>query len=666
VSNIGNKLGFSNFFKSSLVLIKSKNSVLFSLLLVFVCSSLRAQITNPSNPLKFYPLDHNPFLQKVEPRKPLIIQRSINDTLVLPFFEDFASNIGYPNEEKFTDNQVWVNQTFGIKPPSYGVATFDHLNAHGNPYSSMNKMVSVYADSLTSQPINLQYYWSGNNTINYKPTDSIYLSFFVQLQGLGDIPDAEDSLLLFFKNRNGNFDKVWGISGGKQSNFIQYFVVINNYDYFIPNFQFRFVNYTKATGNLNHWHLDYLRLDKNRSVDYTDIKDVSIASAVLYQIRDFKNVPYKHYLYNKSTLKGKGYQLYINNLNTTSAVQTRIGYSIRNQYNKQLIAVPPFTNVRNIAANRDSLERIDGIFFDTLTGATPKLKFDFEIQPQGNDETPTQYNSETDNNKITVEHQFMPWYSYDDGSAEGGFGLDYENLGNIKGQFAMEFDIQHPDSLRGLAIYFNQSLNDVSGRSFKLRIWKALSPIGAPDKNDVLIYEFPIDRPIYTDSINHFSFIFFDSVLYLPKGKYYAGWQQSVPFILNVGYDNNYRYNYGNNPNPHLYYNLLGSWEHSDPSIQGTPMIRMLFGERIDYAFGTIRMQSLTVKTFPNPCTQWVSVSGWIPANSTYEIRDTRGVKMQEGILQDRMDVVNLPSGNYQLIVRGKDGSYGITRFIKL
>jgi len=540
------------------------------LCILTLIDSACAQLLLPNSGIKFFPLEKNPQISKKPKFNPLILQRGITDTLTLPFFEDFSQEIGYPNSKNFTDQQVWVNHTFGIKPPSYGVATFDHLDQYGNPYHPLNKMISVFADSLTSQPINLQYYWSGSNTINYKPTDSIYISFFVQLQGLGDIPDTEDSLLLMFKNKNGEFERVWGIKGGKQTNFIQYFVAINRYDFFIPDFQFRFVNYTKASGNLNHWHLDYIRIDKNRIVDYSDIQDVSISSVNLYPIKDFKNVPYKHYFYNKSTLKGRGYTVGINNLNSNTAVQTRIGITIKNQYNKVLYNVPPSSNVRNIAAARDSTEKFDGIPLDTLSGATPKVTFDFEIQPQGNDETPTQFNSTTNNNKLSVEHTFMPWYSYDDGSAEGGFGLDYENLGNIKGQFAMEFDIQHPDSLRG------------------------------------------------------------------------------------------------NNPNPHLFYNLLGSWERSDPSIMGTPMIRMLFGERVDYSFGTVRMESLSVKTFPNPCTHWISVSGWIPDHSNYEIRDVRGIKMQEGVLQDKTDVVNLPSGNYQMIIRGKDGSYGVTRFIKL
>jgi len=260
--------------------------------------------------IKLFPLTRNPQLQKKGPSNPLIIQQRITDTLTLPFFEDFSHEIGYPSDDRF--------------------------NRFGNPYHPLNKTVSVFADSLTSQPINLQFYWSGASTINYKPTDSIYLSFFVQLQGLGDIPDNEDSLLLFFKNKYGQFERVWGIKGGKQTSFIQYFVAVDKYDYFIPDFQFRFVNYTKASGNLNHWHLDYIRMDKNRIVDYKEIQDVAISTTNLYPIKDFKNVPYKHYFYNKSTLKGRGYTLGINNLNSNSAVQTRIGYTLKNQYNKVL------------------------------------------------------------------------------------------------------------------------------------------------------------------------------------------------------------------------------------------------------------------------------------------------------------------------------------------
>jgi hypothetical protein len=107
-------------------------------------------------------------------------------------------------------------------------------------------------------------------------------------------------------------------------------------------------------------------------------------------------------------------------------------------------------------------------------------------------------------------------------------------------------------------------------------IWKSISEIGKPDDKDVLLYEQLVTRPVYTDSINHFTYIFFDTVLALPQGSFYAGWRQNQPFILNVGYDNNYRWADENTGNPNLFNNLLGSWERSDYDIKGVPMIRPL------------------------------------------------------------------------------------------
>jgi hypothetical protein len=163
----------------------------------------------------------------------------------------------------------------------------------------------------------------------------------------------------------------------------------------------------------------------------------------------------------------------------------------------------------------------------------------------------------------------------------------------------MEFTTLKDDSLRGIAMYFTQTNVDVSQRSFKLRIWKALSPIGAADNKDQLVYEINVDKPVYRDSINLFHYFFFDSTIHLTAGTYYVGWLQNMPYVLNVGYDNNYRYNNKDQGNPHLFYNLLGSWEKVDYSIMGTPMIRMLFGERVDYAFSTKKNQQNFRESLP-------------------------------------------------------------------
>jgi hypothetical protein len=132
--------------------------------------------------------------------------------LSLPFFEDFTNYETYPNQAKWKDALVYVNNTFPINPISRGVATFDGLNTYGVPYDSINKFASIYADSLTSQTIDLS---------NYTPNDSIYLSFYYQPGGYGFEPDLNDSLMLFFKLSNGLWNKVWAKEGSSSVDFKQ-------------------------------------------------------------------------------------------------------------------------------------------------------------------------------------------------------------------------------------------------------------------------------------------------------------------------------------------------------------------------------------------------------------------------------------------------------------
>lgn len=634
-----------------------KQSILSAVLVLLV------GLTKAQPFVRLQPLEHRPATiqqQTIDYQ----VAWGISDTLSLPFFEDFAHDIGYPAESRWTDNLVWVNNSFPKKAPNFGVATFDHLDAHGNPYHTLDKRNMVFADSLTSQPLNLQFKRVGNQTINYKPTDSIYVSFFVQRQGIGDAPEAEDSLILYFKNIRNEWVKTWGIAGGFVGNFQEFFVPIAHYDYLIPNFQFRFVNYTKATGNLNHWHLDYIRIDKNRKYSEMSIQDVGISSVNTGLFTDYSNMPFSHYRYNNS-LRGMGPAMVAKNLNSI-AVQTRFQLSIFNQYNKQIYLKPFAASTRNLRGQGDTAEKYESLLFDSLSTATPKIRFVYSVNPQSNDITPDNYNAFTNNNSISQSHTVMPWYAYDDGSAEGGFGLDYAFLGNLKGQFAMDFNVIKSDSLRGLAIYFNQSLTDVTARSFRLRIWKEISPVGRPDNQDKLVYEMPMDRPVYSDSINGFSYIFFDSAIYLPAGKYYVGWLQQMPYVLNIGYDNNYRYQGKEQTNPHLYSNLLGSWEYAGGDAKGTPMIRMLFGERIEYAFSTPKIAKPSLRLYPNPCKDYIHLQGPLHEDAKVEIWDVAGKLHLHTDFSNRIFVGDLMPGHYYLRCIGKDRQITYNHFIKI
>jgi hypothetical protein len=109
--------------------------------------------------------------------------RDFQDSISLPFVEDFSYSGNHADYDKWLGFSVQINGNLPLKPPTIGVATFDGLNWKGNPYS--NSTTSGNADTLTSKPFRLAY----------APSDSLYLSFFYQPGGRGNFPEFIDSLI---------------------------------------------------------------------------------------------------------------------------------------------------------------------------------------------------------------------------------------------------------------------------------------------------------------------------------------------------------------------------------------------------------------------------------------------------------------------------------------
>lgn len=590
----------------------------------------------------------------------------ITDTLDLPFFDNFTAENGYPSYNRWADNQVWINNSFPVNQPDFNVATFDHLNERGKPWKSLlNKNTFVYADSLTSQPINLQFYKTGPvTTKNYTPADSVYLSFFYQTAGLGDAPEAEDSLILYFKTKTNVWKKVWAQTGKNTSAFKQVMVPAFNTEFLHGTFQFRWVNFTKATGNLNHWHLDYIRLDKGRSAKDTAIRDVAIQSASPSLLKDYCTMPYRHFMDNFTEQTMPGHSVSIHNLNSATTVQTRFQLEIRNRYDSLVLLRPFNLSSKNIAPGLDG-ENFGQVKMDTLSGANPYLELTYKIAPQSDDITPDNYNAKGNNNIFQTRQQFTPWYAWDDGSAEGGFGLNYEFLPDIKGQFAMKFELLKKDTFRGLAVLFNQSVEDVSSRKFKFRVWRKLSTLGAPDNQDELIYEAPFDIPMYKDTLNGFHFFYFDTSLLLDKGTYYIGWIQFQKFVLNVGYDNNYRYQRQDVKNPNLFYNLLGQWEAADASVKGVPMLRPLMGSAKEHSMGVKKMVKSSFKMVPNPATNTISVIGLdkIQKVTFYSLNGNKAIEFNQPL--ETLNIAGLQNGIYIVHCLDEKGIVHCQKIIK-
>ncbi|NJO89748.1 MAG: hypothetical protein HC831_12965 [Chloroflexia bacterium] len=90
-------------------------------------------------------------------------KKALKSSLELPFFDDFSGNSFLPNQDKWTDNYAFISGMYPLNPPSIGVATLDAISNTGEFYSSAGYGNTFSADTLTSQPINLNY--PGDNTI---------------------------------------------------------------------------------------------------------------------------------------------------------------------------------------------------------------------------------------------------------------------------------------------------------------------------------------------------------------------------------------------------------------------------------------------------------------------------------------------------------------------
>ena len=109
----------------------------------------------------------------------------------LPVYDDFSYAGPVPNNALWLDQEVYVNTDLPLDPRSIGVATFDGITNRGRPYGGgygeADRLTSTYLNTTTGD-------WN--------------LSFWLQRGGLGDRPEIRDSLILQFRDDQGD----WGAS----------------------------------------------------------------------------------------------------------------------------------------------------------------------------------------------------------------------------------------------------------------------------------------------------------------------------------------------------------------------------------------------------------------------------------------------------------------------
>lgn len=585
-----------------------------------------------------------------------------NDTINLPFFEDFAYPGSAPDNRLWVDNNVYINNTFSAQQITQGIATFDHLDQFGTPYNFLSKFAYSGADTLTSQCINLKGDTSGRL---YNLSDSIILSFFVQTGGLGDDPESGDSFKLEFFDNNGKWNLVWAITGNVAPDFTEYFVVIKDTKFLFNTFQFRFVNYVKNSGNMNHFHLDYIRLNEARSSTNDIIREIAFTKMPQQLLKNYAVMPYAHFMQNPGSQLASNRAVFFRNSGPVGSFVTLGTESFDNKGNSiNSVPLSSSSNI-NVGAKSNGSFTYSNFTIPVMTGDTVFVKTTYIVQRGAiiDDKTQDDYSPLHNNNVIEKIQLFDEYYAYDDGSAESGYALDYGSLPNGPGYTAMRFDLEKIDTLRGIDIHFNRALEEVGNRPITLMFWQEIA--NGAGKSDQVICQIEA-VPTYVNRKNGFARFLLDTVIILPKGEFYVGWKQNSDFIINVGFDENYRYQNQNVRNPNMYYNLIGTWDPM-PSVgfEGALMMRPLIGKKVKDVVSVkpVSDGQLEVELYPNPS----SASFTISSNHAvyYSIYDLTGKLIDQSLGSAKDFVVSINTkGMYICLITNKDNNSITTKKI--
>lgn len=503
------------------------------------------------------------------------------------------------------DDDVYINGTYPVDPPSIGVATFDGLARTGYPYDFASYTSYGRADKLTSVPIQLEY----------PASDSIYLSFFYQAKGLsGDtFPQVGDSLLLeFYAPLEQSWYRVWGIPYVDQAPFQQILVPVKEARFLKQGFQFRFVNYATLSGSFDHWHVDYVRLGRQRSFDDTRIVDVAWVMPEASILQTYTSVPFDQFETGPASLMAVQVTERLRNLDFNDRL-IEYGMYAQNEDGGALSmftnGVSPNSNASTILSTNHPINSAPNNFVYDNAPSTDVAFWDVDFLSR------TQPDINPYNDTMRLHQELSNYYAYDDGSAEMGYSLSTSGA-----KLAYRFDLIGPDSLRAIRMYFNPMANQPPDPgpdqgSFLLTVWTSISP-------EVILHQnFSFSSPEYRlDGVDKFVEYPLDSAIYV-AGTIYVGWVQTNAVKMNLGFDRN-----RNNRNK-IFYKTGGSFLNS--SFNGSLMMRPVMVSEVD-PWASVEERNAApggLTLYPNPTSDLVRIAAPddLPKRGTVECIDATG-----------------------------------------
>lgn len=512
--------------------------------------------------------------------------RQMDETISLPFWDDFSS--GILSAERWEIKGVQPSMTLGIDPPSIGVCFLDGVDLQGNPYER-ERLINGEGDQLISKPIDL-------SSITGAELNTVFLSFFWQPGGKGEMPDVTDQLELHLLNNSGQWVKIWQITGGDESfreKFTQELIRITP-EFFHDNFRFKFQYVGRLSGPFDSWILDYVYLDKGRNASNYFYEDRALTTLPNSPFGKYTAIPlYMLQEQGNDYLSEIGGQF--NNLsNRFRAMEFTL--ELRNHQSGSLIKsinsntpinpVPQAQERRNFSSRiSEPIAWIEEDPFDMETRLYLSTGDQLKVQRVvGRD---TVFEPSIDfrlNDTVRFILPVRDFLAYDNGSVDYSAGINQRS-----GMLAVRYDVVGEAYVSGVSINFTNYLQ--RGNALELMVWDSLGlqPIY---RKEVLIPEL--------DKMDDFAFYPIDSSIRV-SGDFYVGFTQFTNDFVYIGLDKT------TDTREEIFFNVYGTWEQNT-SVAGSLMIRPHLTETPPIVADESTDEE--VRIFPNPVLNQLTVEG--------------------------------------------------------
>ena len=458
---------------------------------------------------------------------------------------------------------------------------------------------------------------------------------------------------------------IWSVPGQTLEAFMaendgQYFkqvmIPITDLKFFRDDFYFRFYNYASIVSsslpanrsNEDNWNIDFVYLNINRSVYDTEYPMLSFAGQRPSFFNRYQSIPYRQYRVNPNSAVRESLEIDIANLDGVDH-EAHYYYTVQQMgggqnYTRVLepVTVRPYKTHGYLQCpeygESPACPYVGELFalsmwYDSVSYQISHYIYDSTANPPMVD-------------SMVYRMGMYNYYAYDDGTPELGFGVRPAG-----GRFAVRFDLADYDTIQGVQLLFNHTLNDANNKYFDIVVWKDEN--GKPGEE---VYRLESQRPQWQEQIYRFSYYKFDKTVAF-AGAFYIGIEQRSDDLINIGFDtsiDNIEYNF---------INTNGSWQQS--SKHGSLMIRPVVGS--SYYIGVEEngpsTGSGTFAIYPNPVRSTLHIGSEIEGELV-RIYDLMGRMVYQSEFKTEIPVDQLNDGMYFLYVTTENGQVINQKFL--